>query len=154
MKIEELSPRFNIDKNVKFKETYSQFEKFLIELRKRELPDEITMYINKGIDEINSMADSGDELRKIVRKKQATIIQFLEKEIKLVPKNYYRNHWLAVGMAAFGLPIGTILGTSLGNMAFLGIGLPIGMAIGIYVGTGMDNKACKEERQLDIEIKQ
>lgn len=81
------------------------------------------------------------------------MVNTLEKEVKLVPKNHYRNRWLALGMAAFGLPMGVVFGISLGNMAFLAIGLPIGMAIGIAVGTGLDKKASEEGRQLDVEIK-
>src|SRR6187402_557021 len=126
MKIKELNQTPDIDKNVKLEETYLQFEKLLTELRKRELPDELVVSINKDIEDLNSTSISGDELRKIVTKKQTRIIKLLEKELKLVPKDYYRNLWLAVGMAAFGLPMGVAFGAALGNMAFLGIGLPIG----------------------------
>ena len=153
MKIKEVNQKPGIDKNVKLKETYLQFEKLLIELRKKELPDGLVVSINKDIEDLNSISSSGDELKKIVRKKQTRIIKLLEKELKLVPKNYYRNLWLAVGMAAFGIPIGVAFGASLGNMGLLGIGLPIGLAIGIAVGTGMDKKAFEEGRQIDLEIK-
>ena len=70
-----------------------------------------------------------------------------------MPKKHYRNTWLAVGMAAFGIPLGLAFGATLGNMAFLGIGLPIGMVFGMSVGTNMDKKAFEEGRQLDLEIK-
>jgi len=82
--------------------------------------------INKDIEDLNSISCSGDELRKLVRTKQTSIIKILENELKVVTKNYYRNLWLAIGMAAFGVPIGVAIGTSLGNMAFMGIGFPIG----------------------------
>lgn len=121
-------------------------------MRKKELPDGLVVSVNKDIEDLNSISSSGDELRKIVRKKQTRIIKSLEKELKLVPKNYYRNLWLAAGMGAFGIPIGVAFGASLGNMAFLGIGLPIGLVIGIAVGTGMDKKAFEEGRQIDLEI--
>ncbi len=153
MKFSKLNQKPGIDKNIKLEETYLQFEKLLIELRKKELPDGIVVSINKDIEDLNSISCSGNELRKIVRKKQTRIIKSLEKELKLVPKNYYRNFWLAVGMAVFGIPIGAAFGASLGNMAFIGIGLPIGLVIGIAVGTGMDKKAFKEGRQIDLEIK-
>ena len=153
MEIKELNQKPGIDENVKLQEMYLQFEKLLIELRKKELPDGLIVSINKDIEDLNSTSSSGAELRKIVRKKQTSITRLLEKELKLVPKNYYRNLWLAVGMAAFGLPIGVAFGAALGNMAFLGIGLPIGMAIGVAVGTGMDKKAFEEGRQIDLEIK-
>lgn len=152
MKITELYQKSDIEKNVKYKEIYSQFEKLLFELRKRDLPDALVMSVNRYIEELNSASNSGSEMRRKIVKTQTRIIKLLEKEVKLVPKNYYRNIWLALGLAAFGVPIGVVLGTSLGNMAFLGIGLPIGLAIGIAVGSEMDKKALKEGRQLDVEI--
>lgn len=153
MKISELKPRPEIDRDSKSKETFLQFERLLSELRKRELPDEIVSDINSDLDEINSIADSGKTFRKKVREKQPRIIRTLEKKQKIVPRNYYRNMWLAIGMAVFGIPFGVVFGISLGNMAFIGIGLPIGMVIGIAVGAEMDKKAFREGRQLDIEIK-
>ncbi|MFC3414076.1 hypothetical protein [Algoriphagus hitonicola] len=71
---------------------------------------------------------------------------------KIVSKNHYRYTWMSPGMAAFGIPLGVVFGTSLGNMAFLAIGLPIGMAIGISVGSAMDKKASEEGRQINLEI--
>ena len=78
------------------------------------------------------------------------ILKLIEKEQKLVPKNIYRNRWLAIGMSAFGIPFGVAFGISLGNMAFLAIGLPLGMAIGIAVGTDLDKKALKNGKQIDV----
>jgi hypothetical protein len=124
-----------------------------MELRTKELPNETINSINDGIDQINSVSESEKVLRRQINKTQSRIIKLIEKEHKLVTKNHYRNTWLAVGMAAFGIPLGVAFGASLGNMAFLGIGLPIGMAIGIAVGTGMDKKAFEEGRQIDLEIK-
>ncbi|MFA5010789.1 MAG: hypothetical protein WC644_02440 [Ignavibacteria bacterium] len=152
MKINELNPKPDIEKSVKLKETYVKFDKLLFELRKRDLPDGPVISINKDIDKMNSTSISEDDMRKLIKKIQSRIIQMLEKELKLVPKNYYRNIWAGLGMAAFGIPIGAAFGASLGNMAFLGIGLPIGLAIGIAFGSGMDKKAFEEGRQLDVEI--
>lgn len=53
-------------------------------------------------------------------------------------------------MSAFGIPLGVAYVSIIGNMAFLSIGLPIGMVLGMAVGAGMDKKALKEGRQLDI----
>jgi len=152
MKINDLNPKPDFEKNLKLKETYVKFEKLLIELRKRDLPDGPVISINKEIDEMNSTSISGDDMRKSIKKIQSRVIKLLEKELKLVPKNYYRNIWTGLGMAAFGIPIGAAFGSSLGNMAFIGIGLPIGLAIGMAFGSGMDKKAFEEGRQLDIEI--
>lgn len=153
MKINELNQTSGIDNNVKLVETHLQFEKLLVELRKRELPVGLVVSINRDIEDLNSISGSGNELRKVIRKKQTRIIKLLEKELKLVPKNYYRNLWLVVGMAGFGIPIGVAFGASQGNMANYGVGFPIGLAIGIAVGSGMDKKAFKEGRQIDLEIK-
>ena len=153
MKIKELKKRSSIDQNKKLINAYTQFNKLLTELKTKELSDEIIISINNGIDQINLVSDSEKELRKQIRKTQSSIIKLIEKELKLVTKNHYRNTWLAVGMAAFGVPLGVAFGTSLGNMGLLGIGLPIGMVIGMAVGSGMDKKAFEDGRQLDFEIK-
>lgn len=90
-------------------------------------------------------------MEKLLKTNLSKILKLLEKELKLVPKSHYRNQWMVLGMSAFGLPIGVAFGISIGNLGLLGLGLPIGMAIGIAVGTGMDEKARKEGRQLSCE---
>ncbi len=92
-------------------------------------------------------------MRKRIRKSQSNILKLIEKELKLVPKNLYRSRWMAIGMSAFGIPLGVAFGTSLWNMGLLGIGIPIGMVIGMAIGSGMDKKAFEESRQLDLEMK-
>lgn len=151
MKIKDLIKRPTITNNEKLIGPYTQFTELLKVLESKELPEEIINTINNGVDKVNSVSES--ELRKQLKKTQTEIIKLIEKELKLVTKNYYRNTWLAVGMAAFGIPLGVAFGASLGNMAFIGIGLPIGMVIGIAVGTNMDKKALEEERQIDLELK-
>ena len=153
MEIKELKKRPNFDQNTKLISAYAQFDKLLTELKKKKLPEEIVNSINNGIDQLNSVSESEKELRKQIRVSQSSILKLIEKELKIVTKNHFRNTWLAVGMAVFGIPLGVAFGASLGNMAFLGIGLPIGMAIGIAVGSGMDKKAFEEGRQIDLEIK-
>lgn len=153
MKIKELNQKPAIDVSAKLQDAYMQFESLLVELRTKELPEWLVISINKDIEELNANAGSEKELRKIVKRKQKRMIESLERDLKLVPKNYYRNLWVAVGMAAFGLPIGVAFGAAFGNMAFLGIGLPIGLAIGAAVGARMDKKAFEEGRQLDLEVK-
>jgi hypothetical protein len=152
MKLHELNHQLG-NEDLKLHEIYALFKKLLIELEKRELPDEIIIVINADIDEINSAATSGIELKKLIKLKLRRILKLLEKKLKLVPKNYYRSMWMVLGMVVYGLPIGTSFGISLGNMAFIGIGLPMGLAIGIGVGDAMDKKAIKEGRQLDLEVK-
>lgn len=122
-------------------------------LRSREIPDQIVEKINEQIITINAFPGQSREITRMLRKFVSTTITLLEKELKLVPKNYYQNQWMAIGMATFGIPLGVVFGTSLGNMAFLGIGLPLGLAIGMALGSVMDKKAAAEGRQLDLDLK-
>jgi zinc transporter ZupT len=153
MEFKELDNRENATQDAKLKTALSLFQELLNELKKRELPAEIVSLINSGIEEINSSEESDKRLTKLVRKTLSDITRFIEKELKIVTIHHYRNTWLALGMAAFGVPLGVAFGVSFGNMAYLGIGLPLGIAIGIAVGTRMDKKALEEGRQLDVEIK-
>ncbi len=153
MEIEDLNRRELSDSNKKLVAAFDQFDNLLTRLRKKELPEDIVATINREIVKINSVTDSDKDKTKQLQKSQTDILRLLEKQLKLVPINYYRNTWLALGMTAFGIPLGVAYGSITGNMAFLAIGLPIGMALGIAIGVGMDKKALKEGRQLDIEIK-
>lgn len=132
---------------------YEQLEQILSELEQKKVSAETVAKINGETAIINSTTLHDKDLHKMLKQKQNDIIKLLEKEHKIVPKNYYRNLWLAAGMGAFGLPIGVAFGLLIGNIALLSIGLPIGMAIGIAIGASMDKKAEAEERQLNIEIK-
>jgi hypothetical protein len=125
----------------------------LNELSRKELPNEIVQSVNSGIAGINSFAGSEKELSKLIKGTQTKTLKLLEKELKFVVKNHYRNTWLAIGMSVFGIPLGVVLGASMGNMGLLGIGIPIGLAIGMAVGANMDMKAMEEGKQLDIELK-
>jgi len=151
MNIKELNSKPDEAANEKLKAASTQFDTLLQELRKRELPIEIIELINNEVDSINSASE--ETLQKQLRKSQSTIVKHLEKELKLVSKNHYRNTWLAIGMATFGVPMGVVFGMSLGNMAYLGLGLPLGMVIGMAIGANLDKKALENGNQLDIELK-
>jgi len=153
MNIIELNERQNLSADTKTNRIYIQLEELLNQLRKRNLPENIIESVNQDIEVVNAASLIGNDFRKLVKQKQNKIIKLLEKDLKVVPKNYYRNMWLALGMSVFGLPIGVAFGASIGNMGLLGVGLPIGMAIGALVGSKMDKKALEEGRQLNIEIK-
>lgn len=152
MEINELKKRDGIDSNKKLTELYVQFGKLLSELRKRDLPDKVVQSINTNIDLINPALETAEQWRKQLRKTQSDILRLIEKELKLVTKNHYRNIWMALGIAAFGVPLGVVFGASLGNMAFMGIGIAMGIPVGLVIGTGLDKKAAEEGRQLDVEI--
>ena len=152
MGINELRKRKGIGENKQLIDAYIQFEKLLTQLRKRKLPDEVVQAINTNLDLIDPDPGTEEDLRKQLRKTQSDILKLIEKELKLVPKNHYRNVWLALGIAAFGVPLGVVFGASLGNMGYLAIGIPFGLSIGLAIGTGLDKKATDEGRQLDVEI--
>ncbi len=152
MEINKLKKRDGIDSNKKLTDLYVQFGKLLSELRKRDLPDKVVQSINTNIDLINPALETEEQWRKQLRKTQSDILRLIEKELKLVPKNHSRNIWLALGIPAFGVPLGVAFGASLGNMAFMGIGMAMGIPVGLAIGTGLDKKAADEGRQLDVEV--
>ena len=129
---------------------YPKFKSLIDELREHSLSDTMVSFINQQVDIINRNHDE-NELKKQVRKSQYAIIKKLEKELKIVPKGYYRSQWLALGMTIFGIPIGMAFGAAIDNIAMFGIGLPIGMAIGIAVGSQKDDQAAKNGRQLKFQ---
>ena len=153
MTLHHLNPPSGLEEHPKLGRAYHQMSQLLAELRTRELSPEVINSINTEVEAINAETGSEKAQRAKLKKSQTRILKLIEKELKLVTKNHYRNLWTALGMSVFGIPLGVAFGASLGNMAYLGIGLPIGLAIGMAVGTNMDQKAKEEGRQLDIELK-
>ncbi len=143
----------NTSEEIKSDVLYIQLTQLFNELNKREVPDSVVNQLNHEIYEINQAIILNQGWKHVAKKKQHQIIKLIEKELQLVPKNHYKNMWLAIGIGGIGVPIGVALGSGLGNMAFLGLGLPIGLAIGIWVGKAMDQKASDEGRQLNVELK-
>lgn len=152
MNIKPLKEISDFENNKKLRNRYTTFKKLVSLLQKEELPPEVIEKINSSLDEINQHPTQDKSLSKLISRNQRKVLKVLEKELKIVPKNYYRNLWMALGMAAFGIPMGAAFGAAMGNMAFLGIGIPIGMGIGLAFGASMDQKAADEGRQLNIEI--
>ncbi len=132
---------------------HSQFGRLLNELEKHDLSQNINALINQSIEQINLSTLPDKQLVKFIKQKQSLILKQVEKEHKIVPKNYYRTIWMLFGMSGIGIPIGVAFGLGVGNIGLLGLGLPIGMGIGLAIGSGLDQKALKEGRQLAIEIK-
>lgn len=101
------------------------------------------------LDSIDHLLDEDASVTKIFRVHER-IKSYLEKEHKLVVPGHYQTMWMALGMSAFGLPLGMAFAFALDNFAFFAIGLPIGMSIGIAVGSAQDRKAKEEGRVLDV----
>ena len=139
--------------NPKVENSIAQFKKLIEILNSKNLPENIVEKINSEISVLNSSEAIGNSFSHLLKKKQNAITKLIEKELKLVPKNYYRNLWLVLGMTVFGLPLGLAFGLSIGNLGLLGIGLPVGMFIGLLVGSLLDKKALESGKQLEIELK-
>lgn len=134
----------------KFKSKLNQLQELLKELSDHNLPEATIKAVNTELAALKTKESTDPKLHKAVSNTQYQILKYMEKQHKIVPKGYYQQLWLPLGMSVFGIPMGVAFGLSLGNLAFLGIGLPIGMAIGMAVGAGMDQKAAKEGRQLQF----
>ena len=153
MNIKELKNRQDLSPDGKPYRIYAQFGELLNELRAKDLNQGVESLINESVDFLNSSELTGTQLTKAVKQKQAAILKKVEKEHKIVPKNYYLLLWMLFGMSGIGLPLGVAFGLMIGNIGLLGIGLPIGMAIGLAIGALWDKKAFNEGRQLRIELK-
>lgn len=127
---------------------YDQLQALLQELNTRDLPPDTVAALQQRVQQLNESVLPPRPWLRQLKQAQAAMLKQLEKDVKLVPRHYYRNLWMAVGMSAFGIPMGVLFGTILKNMGLLGIGLPMGLAIGLAVGSSLDAKAAKEGRQL------
>lgn len=148
-----LSKDHLLKEDPKLEQQWTQFQQLIQLIEERNLSDDLLNKLNTEIEKVNHVEEDAKSLQKVIKSSQNQMIRLLEKEAKIVPQGYYRNLWLALGMSTFGIPLGIILGLSMGNMGFLGIGLPIGLGIGVAVGSMFDKKAAEEGRQLAIELK-
>jgi hypothetical protein len=153
MEIQNLKDRPEIEENSRLSKKYVQLQKLITELRNKELNDDVVIIINDNINSINSISSLDNRFSKLLKNTQSKILKVIEKHHKLATENHYRNIWLALGIGAFGVPIGVVTGVIIGNMAFIAIGIPVGFGIGIAIGTMMDNKLKDQGKQLALEIK-
>lgn len=147
MPISSLSLRHS--SNPKLAKAVQSLNSLLDATGQKDIPLYTEAQINEIVAGINNFSEPAPQLVKQITASQASILKLLEKEVGLISKNHFQLQWLALGMAAFGIPMGVVFGAVLGNMAFIGIGLPIGLAIGIAVGTSKDAEATKQGKQLD-----
>lgn len=153
MKINQLRSLPQGTDNIKLINAYNQLNDLLSELRKKDLNESVIIRINQEVVKVSFDPEQPSKSKSSIKKAENQLIKLVEKEAKLVPKNYYRNLWMALGMSAFGIPLGVAFGISIGNIAMMAVGIPIGFGIGIAVGSNLDQKALDEGRQLDVEIK-
>ena len=138
--------------SAKIERAEKNLELLLDELRLREMPEEIVFQINEKLEHLKTLPKERKGYVSAVQKTQKAILQLLEKNLKIVPKNYYKNMGLALGIGAFGVPLGLAYGMAMGNSAYIGVGIPFGLAIGLSLGKKKDKKAEAEGRQLKFDV--
>ncbi|MDR6301050.1 hypothetical protein [Mesonia maritima] len=156
--------------NKKLKEFLYQFQQLLIELNKKDLPENTKETINKHLEKLNSKAVTIPEKKylKVLRNCQKEILLLLEENHKLVPRNHYKEKFLFLFMAIFSLPLSLLWGKFFNKIAvfglesifgfltavIIGITLTVGLPIisGLIIGMNKDRKASKVGRQLEIEL--
>jgi hypothetical protein len=151
MPLNKFNPKYQGVNPKSLKKQIQKFLQLINELKDIEISESILSTINEEIEKVNQ-AESKKLLTAQLAKSYRNILKIAEKELNLVAKNHYRNMWMAIGMSAFGIPLGVVFGASLNNYGFIGIGLPIGFALGIAIGSKKDKEAQEQGRQLNIEI--
>ena len=128
-----------------------QFNELLLELEERSLSFEMEQLIHDELKLIPTKETRRKFLSQLY-KSQRRILYQLEKQTKLVPKRYYMQYYMVLGMVILGAPIGSIFIALFENgAAFMGVGFGIGLALGIAFGTQKDQRAASEGPQLNWE---
>lgn len=129
---------------------YQQMVKLITVLEKRDLPQNVQDEILVKVANLNAFTGTEKEYARELERAYNYVLRVLQEKLNWVPKDYYRNQWMALGLSVFGLPLGVALGAALDNMAFMAAFMPVGMVIGMALGSGMDKKAAEEGRVLEL----
>ena len=136
--------------NKRLNNAYQQMASLLAALEKKEVPEAIQDEVNVKVTNLNAYTGDEKGYARELNRTYSYVLRLLQEKLNWVPKDFYRNQWMALGMSVFGMPLGVALGLALDNMAFMAAFLPMGMAIGMAIGSGMDKKAVEEGRVLEI----
>lgn len=153
MNLTSLRQREGLEQFKKLVETYQQLQRLSDAILEKKLDETVIQKINVELDALNAIETVDDAFRKSIKKAEDKILKILEKDLKIVPINYYKTLWMILGMSAFGMPFGVLYGVIIGNMGMIGLGLPFGMAIGVFLGMNLDKKALAQGKQLAFERK-
>lgn len=134
------------------KGSIQSFMAYVNALEEKQIEANLVEKINVIIDQINLYEKDEKTFISKLKNARSKIVVLVEKEAKLVPIGYYQNQWMALGMAAFGIPFGVMFGVALDNMAFIGLGIPFGLSIGLGLGAAKDEDAKKKGRQLNVKL--
>lgn len=137
--------------DIKVKQAYESYEKLIVAIEEKNIPENIKTIIDKEIIELNEFVGTNNELFIKIKKSQITILSILHSELKIVAKNHHRNYWLVMGFTILGIPLGTAISLLLDNYGYIGVGLAGGIPIGMLLGKALDKKAAMEGRQLNFD---
>ncbi len=147
MKLEEAIKQFKSQDDLLRRKRVG-FTNLLIEIEKKRFSEEVQEAIEN---ELEVFREPHSDARTL--KKQMKVFRnFLMKELKMQPGNYYSSLGTGLGLAlgtSVGISIGTAFGLPLGPIFGLTIGSGLGLIAGILIGKKYDQKAEKENRVLD-----
>jgi len=126
---EDLKTENTIKKEIK---VYHDFIVLLKNLQYRSFDASELFKIESELKILDLKADTN---RKVLCKKLAIFLKFLEEEFSLIPKNHYTDIYMIIGMCS-----GMIFSLYIDAINLL-IGMLIGMVIGLTVGVTKDKKA-------------
>lgn len=139
------------DENIKAQQAYDSYDRLLKAISEKEIPEKIQKIVEMEISEVNAFEEGQGSVFVFIKKSQVTLLSVLESELGIVAKNHYRNQWMALGLAAFGIPLGVVLGMLADNYGLMGLGMAIGLPVGMLIGKKKDDKAAADGKQLDFE---
>ena len=135
----------------KYNRSLSKLSSLIEAINQKNVPQSFSDLSNQKILELDRLTGPVRKHRKALDQTYQDLMTRARKELNLVTKNYYQNLWMALGLSVFGVPMGIGLSFALrGDISLMGAFLAMGLPIGLAIGAGMDKKAAKEGRQLDI----
>lgn len=117
---------------------YLKFSELLESLFFKEIAIDKTKVIESELS-LFQQSDNTLLTLKLFKKQVSKFQQFLQKEFQFVPKHYYMQ---------LGIGVGLCFGVAFGSMFNIGLGISFGMFAGIIVGKFLDQKAAQEGRVI------
>jgi hypothetical protein len=145
MELEHLQPENSDQLNKKEQKAVDHFNELIDALNDKEIDETTENYIKERISIIKDNVTFNT-----IKKEESKILDFVNKELGYLAQNHYMSLWIALGMSAFGVPLGVAIGLALDQLGFMGIGIAVGLAIGVGVGSSKDKEAKKQGKQLPV----
>ena len=140
--------------NTRLQKAHQQVTGLIAALDKREVPQDITEEINIIIANLNAFTGDEKQFARELNQAYQHILKLVQEKLNWVPKDFYRNQWMALGLSVFGLPLGVVMGLALDDMTYMAVFFPLGMVFGMGIGAGLDKKAVEEGRVLDLDCQE